>query len=246
MVKILSIENDMRCDAALWYFDNRRVRLVLSARSPDFSNADAAIQSLRGDLERLPFSELKVDLDKDQNALTVGGDFCLPLLFQNRRVEQILTSAFAAFNRHVVPLMEMQDDPVLGRLVWNNRWSCWTTQIELDGETVPLHLEDWGRRDLSETIRNARELIDNWGRWRQLIQEAQVSDLLELYNDEWREEGLPPIDADELRNRLTLGSIDCEDNGWRTCNYYQDELFTDHDIEMRISPEGKVEAVLAG
>ena len=246
MFEIHSIENDMCCEASLWLFEDRTARLIISSTSVDFSDTDAAVDSFRRDLGELPFTELNVELDKDDNKLTVGCRFRLPWFLKDRRIRRILSAVFTAYNRHLGSMMKTRDDAFLGRLIWDGSLSRWTTKITIDGKTVPLSLRDWGDRDLSDTIRDAKELIENWEQWRSRIRDAQIRDLLDLYNGTWRDDDSPRITSTELENRLSMSSVDCDDSGWRCIYYHQDELFTDHIIEMRISPDGEVEAVLAG
>ena len=246
MFEIQTIENDMGCEASLWCFQDRTARLVMSSTSVDFSNADGPVESFRKELAQLQFTELNVEIDKDQNTLTVGCRFRLPWFRRDRKIQDILSAVFSAYYTHLGSMMKTRDDAFFGQLIWDGSLSRWKTEIEIDGDTVPLSIRDWGDRDVSETLQDAQELIENWEQWRSKIDDAQIRDLLNLYNDTWRDDDSPRLTSTELQNRLSISSVDCEDSGWRCVYYDQDDLFTDHIIEMRISPEGEVEAVIAG
>jgi hypothetical protein len=141
--------------------------------------------------------------------------------------------------------MLSREDPDFGHLTWDGSLRNWNAAISLDGVSIPLHLQDWGHRELSETLEDARELMRNWAHWRVRIEESQTGDLLSRYNRQWRE-GSDPLEPADFLQRLTANSVQCADSGWRTVNYDHDGLFTDHIIEMRISPDGEIRAVLAG
>jgi len=131
-------------------------------------------------------------------------------------------------------------------MLWDGSLKTWIAQASLNGTTSPLYLTDWDDGDVSDAIENARELVQQWDDWNALIRDVQTTYLLDLYNHTWRDDDAPEIGPDELLGRLSITSIECSDSGWRTVTYNQDDLFTDHVVEMRISPEGEVEAVLAG
>jgi hypothetical protein len=69
--------------------------------------------------------------------------------------------------------------------------------------------------------------------------------MLDLYNSTWREDG-PLLSDAAFKERLSLSSVVVGED--RTTAYVDcDGLFTDHVIEVRMSPEGRVEEIcLAG
>jgi hypothetical protein len=77
------------------------------------------------------------------------------------------------------------------------------------------------------------------------ILDAIVGKMFNVYNSTWRQRA-PALTSDEFKSRLALSSIVIGDK--RTTAYLDcDSLFTDHVIEVRMAPDGRItEICLAG
>jgi hypothetical protein len=132
---------------------------------------------------------------------------------------------------------EQLPHPVLGTLGWLPAYSPWFTQLRLpSGEGLDV-IVDPADTDRFEFLPRAAELF----RWafeneRQVLAEAMRAELLELYNDVWRQGDEPVLSAAELTARLewTLLTVSASDIVPVEFSYHAGELFGGHGVAVDI------------
>jgi hypothetical protein len=140
----------------------------------------------------------------------------------------------------------MFEHPALGRFAWNGEFEYWEGKVELDGNVCDLTLRDWGSQPVAATAERAVLFLGDWSSWRERVQQAIIDDLFTLYNETWRDADQPPLKLDEFFLRLRLNAIQFTDDNWCSLSFYQSDLFTDHGVDVSVSPDGKVKATLEG
>ena len=130
--------------------------------------------------------------------------------------------------------------PVLGTLGWLPEFSHWFTQLRLpSGEWLDV-IVDPADADRFEFLPRAAELF----RWafdheRRVLADAMRVELLELYNDTWRQEDEPVLSAAELTARLewTLLTVSGSDLVPVEFGYHAGELFGGHGVAVEVGAE---------
>ncbi|MCI0458931.1 MAG: hypothetical protein L0Z62_18390 [Gemmataceae bacterium] len=130
--------------------------------------------------------------------------------------------------------------PVLGTLGWLPEYSHWFTQLRLpSGEWLDV-IVDPGDTDRFEFLPRAAELF----RWafdneRRVLAEAMRAELLELYNDTWRQDDEPILSSEELAARLawTLLCVSASDLVPVEFSYDAGELFGWHGVTVEVDAE---------
>lgn len=132
---------------------------------------------------------------------------------------------------------EFLTHPILGTLGWLPEHSHWFTQLRLpSGELLDV-IVDPADDDRHEFLSRAGELF----RWafdneRQVLANAMRVELLELFNDTWRQEDEPVLSAAELTARLewTLLTVSASDVVPVEFSYDADELFGGHGVAIEV------------
>lgn len=127
--------------------------------------------------------------------------------------------------------------PVLGTLGWLPDYSYWFAQLRLpSGDWLDV-IVDPGDGDRFEFLPRAAELFQ-WamGSERQVLAEAMQAELLELYNDTWRQADEPVLSAEELTARLDwqLLSVSASDVVPVEFSYGAGELFGYHGVTVEV------------
>lgn len=127
--------------------------------------------------------------------------------------------------------------PVLGTLGWLPEFSHWFAQLPLpSGEQMDL-IVDPGDGDRHEFLPRAAELFQ-WAmaNERQVLANAMSAELLELYNDTWRQGDEPELSADVLAERLVWQSLTVSASDIVSVEFSYDagELFGHHGITVEV------------
>jgi hypothetical protein len=130
--------------------------------------------------------------------------------------------------------------PVLGTLGWLPDYSHWFTQLRLpSGEWLDVIVGP-GDTDRFAFLPQAAELF----RWafdneRRVLAEAIRAELLELYNDTWRQSDETVLSAEELTTQLewTLLTVSASDIVPVEFSYHAGELFGGHGVAVEVDDE---------
>ena len=127
--------------------------------------------------------------------------------------------------------------PALGTLVWLPEFSHWFAQRPRpSGGQLDLII-DPGNGDRFEFLLRAAELF-LWAmaNERRVLADAMQAELLELYNDTWRQEDEPELSADELTARLDWQLLSVSDSDVVPVEFSYDagELFGHHGVTVEV------------
>jgi hypothetical protein len=139
-------------------------------------------------------------------------------------------------------------DPILGELVLDRRANWYAAERAPGKRPYDVAVQTADPDDnaaVAAAISRAGPVVRHLEGALPAFLEAITVEMLELYNSTWREEG-PVLSVADFKRRLSLSSVVVGEE--RTTAYFDcDGLFTDHVIEVRMSPGGSVtEICLAG
>ena len=127
--------------------------------------------------------------------------------------------------------------PILGTLGWLPEFSHWFTQRPLPSGGQLDVIVDPGDGDRFEFLPRATELF----RWamaneRRVLADAMQAELLELYNNTWRQEDEPELSAEELAGRLEWQLLDISSSDIVPVEFSYDagELFGCHGVTVEV------------
>lgn len=139
--------------------------------------------------------------------------------------------------------IEIYDD-LFGHLEWDEQLKWWEGYTIIDNQQVQTYLSCDKTQKISEVVRTTFQICKdrNFD-----YREAIVAEMLDLYNESWREEGNDSIDEATFLSIIEFESIHANSDGRIDIDYVAGDLFTDHAIEVRVNPDGTVlEICLAG
>jgi hypothetical protein len=138
------------------------------------------------------------------------------------------------------------EDPVLGRLTWDDNFDWWEAQIELKpGLTIDAHVELGSAQDDVAAVAAGREFI----RWLRQHEPAArrfaAAELLDTHNDCWNDG--KPISARTFAGRMTLESVGITPGGGASLYYHDGDLFWGHCIIVTVGKDREFsDATIAG
>jgi hypothetical protein len=130
--------------------------------------------------------------------------------------------------------------PDFGELRWEPKSGWWFAQIELpSGERLEVLVQP-GEEDRFAFLDRGAELF-RWalGAQPQILRDALQSELLELYNDVWREPTEPELTAEELAGRLAWSTVEvsASDLAPVVFGYEAADLFGGHTLAIEVDSE---------
>jgi hypothetical protein len=130
-------------------------------------------------------------------------------------------------------------EEVLGRLTWDNRFCCWSGEVDLfPGHRVVISVSQEDT-ELLEALRRARGTLERIREEEVGLRHAAAEELLDLHNEEWNEGA--PIDAMEFVRRMRLESIVFFPDGEADLFYQDGDLFEGHPIVVGVTSHGAFE-----
>jgi hypothetical protein len=126
---------------------------------------------------------------------------------------------------------------VFGRLEWDDPLGCWVGAVELfPGREVEVALwNDPG--DLLGGLRVAREGLD-WVRSNEDYARGRAArEMVEEYNDYWREVGTKRLTALDLGHRLRLARVGFAEDGSLVLTYDGQDLFGGRLLDGEFDPD---------
>ena len=131
--------------------------------------------------------------------------------------------------------------PVLGTLGWVPESSHWFTQLQLPAGGQLDVTVDPGDGDRFAFLPRAAELF----RWamaneRRVLADALRAELLELYNEDWRQAGEARLSAKALAGRLSWRHLLVSDDDVVAVEFGYDagELFGGHEVAVEVDGSG--------
>lgn len=137
------------------------------------------------------------------------------------------------------------DDPVLGRVTWDDNFDNWEARLELSaGSVVELSLKP-GERSDEATLAAGREVVVWVRKHEPAARRYAAGQMLDTHNDNWNDG--KPITARTFTSRITLESVAVHPDGGLTLYYKDGELFAGHCIVVSVSRAREFEdATIAG
>jgi hypothetical protein len=125
--------------------------------------------------------------------------------------------------------------PVFGELRWDSQRTWWFAQIPLpSGEQVEVIVTP-GDEDRIAFVELAAKLYERARKAeRRILRDALREELLELYNETWRQGNQPKLTAKELTSQLTLALIEIDTLIPVTLSYEAGDLFGGHGVAIEV------------
>jgi len=194
-------------------------------------------------LEALPITDFVVECSDGD--ISVVATYRLPPFLPKYFVHRIVKKIVHLFERTYGNRVRRLRDPVLGSLTWKNRYKHFEGRCTLGGEPeVSVYLRDWGEQPVQVTLRRARDIVDRWDEWIARVRPAIISELLPLHNDQWRTVGAA-LDASAFLARLSVCSLSIDDNNCVSIHFDADDMFMEHAVDVRISPDDQISVGIA-
>jgi len=137
------------------------------------------------------------------------------------------------------------DDPVLGKLTWNDNFDEWDGRVVLHPELeVVCHFTPSGGQD-EQIVTAGRDFIA-WLRTNEpAARRYAASELLDTHNDCWNDDD--PISAETFADRMTLETAAIRPDGAAGLYYRDGNLFWGHCIIVSVNADrGFKDATIAG
>ena len=133
--------------------------------------------------------------------------------------------------------LETYTDPVLGILEWQPKYEWWFQQRKLASGRQLDVIIDSGHVDRHVFLSRAAELVE-WAlqNERHALADAVREELLDLYNDVWRNEDESKLDADEFVSRLEWQLLHLSDSPLVPVelSYEAGEMFGGHGVTVQL------------
>ncbi|MCA9608003.1 MAG: DUF2262 domain-containing protein [Myxococcales bacterium] len=132
----------------------------------------------------------------------------------------------------------------LGQLLHDDRLGAWTGRATWDGSEVELFVRGSLELDEEAFDRTADRLVS--------VSNAELrtyaaAELLDVHNDDWSDDGDPPLDAATIAARLRPQSLTVAEEGTVTVFFSDGGLFSGHSVVVVVAPDGvPVDAQIAG
>ncbi|MBY0460780.1 MAG: DUF2262 domain-containing protein, partial [Gemmataceae bacterium] len=127
------------------------------------------------------------------------------------------------------------DDPVFGKLTWDDDLDQWDGRVELKpGLEVDCHLDPTDGQD--EKIVGAGRKFVAWLRKKEpAARRYAASELLDTHNDGWNDGD--PISARTFASRMTLETASLQSDGGAALYYRDGDLFWGHCIIVTVNAD---------
>lgn len=138
------------------------------------------------------------------------------------------------------------EDPVLGRLTWNDNHDWWETRFDLKPDlAVFVHLRTGKEKDDTTSIARGREFACWLRQHEQSAREFAAAELIDTHNDSWNDG--EPISASTFLGRTTLKGVGFDPDRGATLHYDDGDLFGGHSIIVSVDENREFrDATLAG
>jgi uncharacterized protein (TIGR03067 family) len=130
-------------------------------------------------------------------------------------------------------------DDLLGSLEWDDNLNWYRGEVRVANASFDLSLNPGEGTDASGALSRARQIVEDFERYRKMAADYAVDGLLELKNDTWLEEGEEEISADEFKAKMKLEAITVQADGGVTFWHHDGDLFWGHSIQVCIDTNDK-------
>lgn len=139
------------------------------------------------------------------------------------------------------------DHPSLGHLGYDEELDWYSAQVTVDGQTADLRINCDGVSGDPPALPHAVRIAGTLEDLCRAAKECAVRDLLELKNDNWRNEDEPEVDAEQFKRLMRLEGIVVYGDGRAEFYHLDGDLFWGHCILVQMRADGRFEdAHIAG
>jgi uncharacterized protein (TIGR03067 family) len=138
------------------------------------------------------------------------------------------------------------EDPVLGRLTWDDNYDWWEAQVELKpGLAVEVHVTPGDGKDDVTAVAGGREFIRWLRRHEPAARRFAAAELLNTHNGSWNDG--EPISVRTFAGRITLEGVGIDSDGGASLYYHDGDLFWGHCIIVSVGENREFKhATIAG
>lgn len=130
-------------------------------------------------------------------------------------------------------------DDLLGTLVWDDNLNWYQGEVSVANVSFELSLNPDEGTDASRALARARQIVEDFERYRQMAADYAVDGLLDLKNDAWLDDGENEVSAEAFQAKMTLNAITVEADGAVTFWHHDGDLFRGHSIQVCIDANDK-------
>lgn len=130
-------------------------------------------------------------------------------------------------------------DDLLGTLEWDDNLKWYRGKVRIADASFEVSLNPYEGTDASSALLRAKQIVENYERYRKMAADYAVNGLLELKNDNWLEEGEMELSADQFKTSMKLEEITVEADGDVTFWHHDGDLFWGHSIQVCIDANDK-------
>ncbi len=128
------------------------------------------------------------------------------------------------------------EDALLGTITYscsiNPQLDEYTAEVELEGHSVELRLYTDDELDVMPAVRQTRDIIERYPAIADRARRYVRDHVVPLYNEVWRVEDEPELDANALMGHLTLEEITTHPGSKATFWYDAGDLFGGHILQL--------------
>lgn len=123
-------------------------------------------------------------------------------------------------------------DRSFGTLTLDRRLGWYTATAQWQGTPVTLTVTTDKPKDLEKALQTARTLWQDQAGWGQRIADYAVSQLLQLKNESWLDEGEADVSPEQFKQRMKLDSVSVDPDGGFAFWHNDGDLFWGHAIQI--------------
>lgn len=223
----------------------------------EFKVDRAWLDGLQNKLQKMTDAEIEVTLNDRADHLSIRaiGECKDERLDLDRLMRRLSRAAdwYIFWHRKEVKIFKILEykDRRLGTFSYDRYYDQWKsdvpTIVEIDGKIEPEEI--WisfqgreGKRPPKKALNRVRQLLANLPSLEPVCLEAIADELLETYNTMgWRGDN-PEMSREEFIRHFSLNSVSVNGDEMALWFYPEDEIFTDHEVEV-ILVDGKVTEV---
>jgi uncharacterized protein (TIGR03067 family) len=131
------------------------------------------------------------------------------------------------------------EDPVLGRLAWDDNLSWYQGELRHEERVVSITVEPDEQGEPATALARARGVAARLPEYIQLARRYAVESLLELKNDAWREDDEPELTPEQFAARISLQSVVVHGDGALTLYHDDGDLFWGHSIQVCLDAQDR-------
>lgn len=123
-------------------------------------------------------------------------------------------------------------DDLLGTLEWDDNLNWYSGEVRLANASFNISLNPDAGTDASRALARARQIVEDFERYRQLAADYAVDGLLGLKNETWLDESDDEESPETFKAKMTLQAITVEAEGDVTFWHHDGDLFWGHSIQV--------------